>query len=109
MKIYISGPITGLPYQEARAKFCWAEEIIRQAGHTAINPTDLPKGLTWGVYMQIACSIIGSGEPDAIYMMEGWRESRGSMIEWLMARAMKIQTLYEEEEDRRVWGGEKCI
>lgn len=55
--------------------------------------------------MQIACSIIGSGEPDALYMMGGWRGSRGAMIEWLMARAMKIPILYEEEKDRKAWGG----
>lgn len=46
MKIYISGPITGQDPLQTEKKFCWAEEIIRGAGHTAINPMDLPKGLT---------------------------------------------------------------
>ena len=104
MKIYISGPITGRDPKEARETFCWAERIIQRAGHVAVNPTDLPLGLTWGTYMQIAGAIIGSGELDALYMMEGWRGSRGAVIEWHLARAMGIPVLYQEAEDRKVWG-----
>ena len=104
MKIYISGPITGQDPLDTERKFARAACIINRAGHIAVNPTDLPQGFTWETYMQIAGAIISSGELDAIYMMSGWKRSRGAVIEWTMARAMKIPIIYQEAVDRKTWG-----
>ncbi|MBR3231394.1 MAG: DUF4406 domain-containing protein [Lachnospiraceae bacterium] len=107
MKIYISGPISGLDPEKVRETFGWARGIIDRAGHIAVNPTDLPQGFTWETYMQIAGAIIGSGEIDAVYMMSGWKRSRGAVIEWTMARAMRIPAIYQDAADRRLWGEER--
>ena len=37
-KVYLSGPITSLPLEDARRIFESAEEFIEKLGHTAVNP-----------------------------------------------------------------------
>lgn len=108
MKIYISGPITGQDPTLTKAAFDRAADIITAAGHVPVNPIDMAAwGLSWKTYLQIAGEIIRSGELDAIYMLSGWKGSRGAVIEWTMARAMRIPAIYQDAADRRLWGEER--
>lgn len=108
MKIYISGPITGQDPLDTERKFARAACIINRAGHVPVDPIDMADwGLSWKTYLQIAGEIIRSGELDAIYMLSGWKRSRGAVIEWTTARAMRIPAIYQDAADRRLWGEER--
>ena len=95
-RIYISGPMTGMPEFNYPA-FHAAARRLRQAGWDVINPaenfggcTDLPRE----VYMRldvthmVACS--------AIAMLPGWRTSRGARVEYLLAHELGMEILDAE-------------
>lgn len=87
MKIYISGPITGVPgYME---KFESAEKKLKAEGHTVVNPARvnaaLPEGTTHKEYMMTAIAMLDMC--DTIFMMAGWQQSKGCNME--IAHAME--------------------
>lgn len=51
MKVYISGKITGdINY---KLKFWMVAAAVHDAGHTPLNPADLPEGMSPADYMRI--------------------------------------------------------
>ena len=95
-KIYISGPITGLDYKKAKDNFEDAEKRITEQGHMAVNPMRLlPEGLAYESYMR--ADIMALMTCDSIYMLEGFRKSRGALAELCVARVIRLEVLYEEE------------
>ena len=104
MKIYISGKITGLPPLDVFASFDEAADSIRMAGHIPVNPANigaLLPGLKWESYMTIAYGIVTDPSIDAIYMLKGWQDSKGAVIEWGWAMARGIEILYQDPADYR--------
>ena len=100
MRIYISGQITGLEIEKAKAYFKQSEEIIRNAGHIPVNPMEvLPfhPDLTWHDYM--AEDIKALLYCDAIYMLENWRNSKGAKIEHEIAVGLGIKIMYSKNHD----------
>ena len=89
MRVYISGKITGLDLAEARKQFTEAEGIIRQRlGEEVevINPMkEVPyvEGKTWEEYMKDDIKLLM--ECNMIYMIEGWKTSKGANIEFNLA------------------------
>lgn len=97
-KIYISGPITGLLPEEYLPKFSKADNLLKDLGFDTVNPTcdvDHSQAKTWDDYLfndikhLFAC--------DGIYMLKGWRDSRGARIEHAIACEMKFKIMYEGE------------
>ncbi len=43
MKIYIAGRITGNPHYKAQFKA--TQTMLQEAGHTVLNPAELPEGM----------------------------------------------------------------
>lgn len=96
MKIYISGPITGIDEYESLRAFNDAADKLARAGLTPVNPRRISGwGLTWETYMQIAQTILYSGEIDAVLMLKGWEKSKGATIEKTWAEANGIQIIYQ--------------
>lgn len=81
MKIYISGPITGLKKETYERNFAEAEAELRQLGFETSNP--LRNGLTEkNTYEEhMAADLAMLAECDGIYLMKGWERSRGCQIE----------------------------
>lgn len=82
MKVYISGAITGTDdYMERFAK---AEKSLADNGFIVINPAkvngQLPVETTWEEYMKM--SLVMLDMCDAIYMLDGWKNSKGACIEY---------------------------
>lgn len=77
MKIYIAGPITGVPNFEK--PFNEMQKLLEAEGHVVLNPTILPKGLEWEEYMPICFAMISPC--DAIHMLDGWKNSKGARLE----------------------------
>lgn len=91
MRIYISGPITGIPGQN-RENFKKAQEIIESKGHEAVNPLDISDkmdaGLAWIEYL-LPC-LDALSECDAYTMFDRWAYSDGVRIERSFAMHLGI-------------------
>ena len=100
MKVYISGPITGV--KGYMKHFADAEAEVMAAGYTAINPAKvnamLPPELSHADYM--ATSIAMLSICDVIYMLPGWQESRGCSIEFEYAYENGITICFARQQDK---------
>ena len=94
MRVYISGPITGV--SNFREKFSKAETELKGKQLEPINPAlvDLPTSCTWFDYMKIDIEMLKLA--DAIYLLKGWEFSKGACMEYGFALAAGKQIMYEE-------------
>jgi hypothetical protein len=81
-KLYISGPITGLPEGNYPA-FNAAAADLRARGFEVENPAEAfggVRGLPWEIYMANDVEVIMT-ECWGIALLDGWATSRGSRLE----------------------------
>ena len=92
-KVYISGSITKDP--DYREHFRAAEEKLRGMGMKVFNPAkfDADPDKTWEDYMR--ADIAELMRCRAIYMLKGWKKSRGARIEYKLARALGYMIIKE--------------
>ncbi|CAI1970441.1 DUF4406 domain-containing protein [Serratia marcescens] len=84
-KVYIAGPMTGLPDFNRPAFFAMAE-CIKAAGGIPLNPAILPDGLSQAEYMDICIAMIRCAT--RVVFLKGWESSLGARAE--MALAVKL-------------------
>lgn len=126
MRVYISGPITGWEDMN-RAEFERARGLLKCAGHDPVCPLDIvprvreevppvrigwarrifgpreipePKGppafLTWSDYMRADVrELMGC---DAVYMLAGYENSPGAMVEYKLAEALGMRIMKEGDD-----------
>lgn len=105
MKIYLSGPMTGLPENNYPA-FHAAARTLRAAGHKVVNPAELhphtrlrrlchrtlralrlvrsqPPAPTWAEYMRT--DLRAMLDCEMIALLPGWEQSRGARREVSLA------------------------
>lgn len=85
-KIFISGAITGDP--DYKKKFDEAEKHLQQQGYVVVNPAKLseimdPDAFSWEDYIRVTVVMLSAC--DSIYMLQGWRGSKGAREEELYA------------------------
>ena len=90
MRIYISGPMRGIPDYNFPA-FFEAEQKIVMAGHDVMNPANNPPGLTPAQYMDIDLAMVRAA--DAVLLLPGWGDSKGSAVEVAYARYLGIPVM----------------
>lgn len=99
--IYISGKITGTEDYEER--FGKVEAELSSKGFNVLNPVRggkwlekflSPKFPTWSEYMKQ--SIKSMMMADCIYMLKGYRESKGARLELFLAKILQYEIIYEE-------------
>ena len=96
MKTYISGPISGRPFEEAQEHFNYAQDKLTYVPDiTIVNPMSLPHehGGTWKEYMKE--DIVALMECDSIYMLKGWEDSAGARLEFSIAIGLGYEILFE--------------
>lgn len=96
MRIYIAGPMTGLPDNNYPA-FDRMAHKLRALGYTVCNPAENapPDDPTWGNWMRLAIGQLVTC--DAVVLLCGWTDSKGASLEYLIARHLGIPTILEEE------------
>jgi len=95
-KIYISGGITGLPFDEVKAKFEKAESGLKAQGYEVASPlkTGIPYNVPWEVHAAVdIVLLIGC---DSIYLLPDWKYSKGSALEKNIAELLGKKMIYEE-------------
>lgn len=102
MKIYLSGPITGVP--DFKEKFEAAEAEVKEKTQdwepVIVNPAciKLPAGATHEDYMKVC--IFELSKCDTIYMMNGWQNSRGACREYGYALGADMMILHQPKEEK---------
>ena len=96
-KVFLSGPVTGLNYQEVMMNFNTAEQKMIDLGFQVMNPIRfVPSNSDWKGAMRRCLVAISSC--DAIYFLKGFYNSTGSMLEREIAIALELKMMYQEEE-----------
>lgn len=87
LRIYIAGPMTGLPDLNFPA-FHAAAVWLRGMGHTVINPAELnpDPAMEWHECMRV--DIASLVTCDTIYLLPGWEDSRGAKLEHHIAERL---------------------
>ena len=97
-KVYISGKITGLLFADAYENFARAEKKLTNDGFDVVNPMILnhDHDLSWESYMRV--DLIAMLDCTHIYMLQGWNDSRGANIEYILAKELKLEVLYQIDD-----------
>jgi len=85
MKVYISGPISGMP-DGNRLEFALIERHLVTQGHTVVNPHRIANDGSWNHAMRQ--DIKELMECDAICMLKGWSSSKGACLEYYLAKKL---------------------
>ena len=102
-RVYISGKITGTAdFMEWFAK---AEEKLKAEGYAVLNPAHansyMPEDTTWDEYMKVSLTLLQMA--DAIYMLDGWEDSKGARQEYNMAvNPLHLKIMHESSDEEGV-------
>lgn len=88
MKVYISGAMSAINRETYMKRFAIADRILREHGHTTINPTRVWACRWPWLYMIVGYELtllydlwLLMTRADAIVFIKGWEGSRGANIE----------------------------
>lgn len=92
-KIYLSGPMSGLPDHNIPAFHAMAAEL-RAAGYEVVNPAELNVDPTkeWEACMRTDISELCTC--DAIALMPGWERSSGANLELHIAHRLGLEVMH---------------
>jgi predicted kinase len=93
VKLYIAGPMTGLPDYNLPA-FAAATQQLQQAGYDAINPghRGVIDGYTWQDYMRDGIRLLL--DCDGIALLDNWSDSKGAALEVHIAHSLAMPVKY---------------
>lgn len=89
-RIYIAGPMTGLPELNFPAFHAMAA-ILRGAGHDVVNPAEINPDTTMAWHDCMRRDIAELVTCDTIYLLDGWMESKGATLEHHIAERLGFQ------------------
>jgi hypothetical protein len=108
MKIYLAGPMAGMPDHNFPAFNAKAAQL-RALGHEVYNPAEVEPE-QYRIRSEAAAQAFHNGryrnclgqelrwicdEAAAMYMLEGWEHSHGALSEWFTGRAVRVKFFYE--------------
>ncbi|MGY3853980.1 DUF4406 domain-containing protein [Aeromonas aquatilis] len=95
VKVYIAGPMSGLPMFNRPAFFA-AEAYLHGQGAWVMNPAVLPDGWDHDAYMRIAIPMLM--ECEAVAFLPGWQQSKGARQMFTRAHAFGLDLLQLDME-----------
>jgi hypothetical protein len=98
-KVYIAGPMSGVPDCNRHA-FNLAAQVQKSLTHIVLNPATLPAGLSEPEYMQIGLAMLMCA--DMVYMLDGWELSQGALAEHALAQKLGLHIVYQEGIDHEI-------
>lgn len=92
-RIYVAGPMTGIEKLNFPAFDAAAEELRGEGWHVE-NPADhgAIDGVEWADYLRFDISKLVTCR--AIYLLPGWSQSKGALLEVSVARALELEVLH---------------
>ena len=92
MRVYISGPMTGIPDLNFPA-FNMAAAMLRKAGIETVNPAEInpDSAMSWEQCMR--ADIKALCDCDALAMLPGWEKSRGAHLEVHLAHRLGMRVV----------------
>ncbi len=102
-RVYISGPMSGVPREQYMEMFRRAEQSLRDRGYQRIvNPIRV-----WACRWPWLYRIVGYRltlwydlqllkRCDAIYLLNGWKDSKGAYIEFKLALRRNLYVMTEQ-------------
>ena len=101
-RVYLSGPITGLPEPKYTLLFARAEQHYRTAGYEVVNPVELGKalllkhpGASYEDFMSVDLEALRSCT--AIALLVGWENSKGAVREKAEAERLGLEIMQYRE------------
>ena len=103
MKVYLAGPMTGMPQFNFPA-FDAAAEALEDDGHRVFNPAQMDRDVGFDPASTVVSpkflrdalrrDLSAICECDAIAMLPGWEQSGGARIEWALAVHLGLEVMY---------------
>jgi hypothetical protein len=92
MRVYLSGPMTGLPDLNFPA-FQAAAARLRAEGLQVVNPAEIgAAGMSWEACMR--ADIKALCDCDAIVLLPGWEASKGAHLELHLAHRLGMEVRF---------------
>lgn len=97
-RCYNSGKIGGLPYLKALNNFRKADEAIKNMGFVPVNPmyNGINPSYPWIIHMVVDILLLATC--GNIYFQSNWESSRGSGIEFKIAKFLRMEIWFENKE-----------
>jgi hypothetical protein len=102
IRVYLSGPITGLTAEEYVARFARAEQHYRTAGYEVVNPVTIGQELqktnphpSYGDYMEKDLEALSTCTH--IALLEDWENSPGAQSEKREALKLGLEIMQYKE------------
>jgi hypothetical protein len=97
--VYLCGPISNggtLSTEKVRLNISRFREVKRKFDFSTkvLDPTQLPTGLQWHEYMKLTIPMLC--EADFMVLLPGWEDSRGAIIEVLLANTLNIPIMFSD-------------
>lgn len=108
MRLYLSGPMSGLP-DSNRPAFTAATKKLRAQGHSVVCPTELDflpvpeekheayRKLLWRTFIIRDVAMILTCAFDAVVVLPGWERSRGARMEVIAAVMIGLPILWAKD------------
>jgi hypothetical protein len=91
--VYLSGPMSDLPYLN-RGAFAFPHLAFQRLGVKVLTPCNWPLDLQYEDYMKLDFELLLQAE--AIFLLNGWYNSRGAKAEFEVAKMISLFILEEK-------------
>lgn len=91
MRVYLSGPMTGIPEHNFPA-FRAHAAALRAQGYDVVSPAEIEEGDSWEKCLRLDIRELCTC--DAIALMPGWEGSKGANLELHVAHRLGMQVMH---------------
>lgn len=98
-RIYIAGKVTGENRLDCALKFSHTAGVLRKHDFLPINPLEVVNDFKCPWQKAMRLTIAEMMKADAILMIGNWRNSKGAMMEYAIAKDLEIPVFEDEDFD----------